>query len=112
MWAGVGSRIQAGWMVLIFALRQERSKMMKEQMRKISDLEKGQIFAIEGTRTYPKLKLYQGYIDIRDKIRKERPVQDFDVEVISKEELYKDFADRFQMPREAVDALLDQLAAT
>ncbi len=32
------------------------------------DLKTGDIFGIEGTSSYPKLKLNEGYIDMRDKI--------------------------------------------
>jgi len=35
---------------------------------KINKIRSGQIFAIEGTKDYPKLKLDIGYIDMRDKI--------------------------------------------
>lgn len=35
---------------------------------KINKIKSGQIFAIEGTKSYPKLKLDIGYIDMRDKI--------------------------------------------
>ncbi len=34
---------------------------------KINKIRSGQIFAIEGTKSYPKLKLDIGYIDMRDK---------------------------------------------
>jgi len=35
---------------------------------KINEIKSGQIFAIEGTKSYPKLKLDIGYIDMRDEI--------------------------------------------
>lgn len=35
---------------------------------KINEVKSGQIFAIEGTKNYPKLKLDIGYIDMRDEI--------------------------------------------
>lgn len=35
---------------------------------KINEIKRGQIFAIEGTKSYPKLKLDIGYIDMRDEI--------------------------------------------
>jgi len=35
---------------------------------KINKIRSGQIFAIEGTKSYPKLKLDIGYIDMRDEI--------------------------------------------
>lgn len=35
---------------------------------KINEIRTGQIFAIEGSKSYPKLKLDIGYIDMRDEI--------------------------------------------
>uniref|UniRef100_A0A6H1ZXM0 Uncharacterized protein n=1 Tax=viral metagenome TaxID=1070528 RepID=A0A6H1ZXM0_9ZZZZ len=35
---------------------------------KIINIEAGEIFCIEGTKTYPKLKLDTGYVDMRDEI--------------------------------------------
>ena len=35
---------------------------------KIIDIKAGEIFCIEGTKTYPKLKLDIGYVDMRDEI--------------------------------------------
>jgi len=35
---------------------------------KINKIRSGQIFAIEGVKSYPKLKLDIGYIDMRDEI--------------------------------------------
>ena len=35
---------------------------------KIINIEAGEVFCIEGTKTYPKLKLNTGYVDMRDEI--------------------------------------------
>lgn len=72
---------------------------------KISELRKGTIFCIEGSRTYPKLKLHKGYVDVRDEIYKYNPL-DREVEVIEKKELYDDFWKRFRWDKQAVDNLL------
>lgn len=36
---------------------------------KMTEIKAGQIFCIEGSKTYPKLKLDVGYVDMRDEIR-------------------------------------------
>ncbi|MCK5016389.1 MAG: hypothetical protein KAS32_04880 [Candidatus Peribacteraceae bacterium] len=56
---------------------------------KISDVEPGQVFAIEGTKSYPKLKLKKGYIDMRDAIHMPVPIADSEVEVLSFSEVMK-----------------------
>lgn len=38
------------------------------QKMKIINIEAGEIFCIEGSKTYPKLKLDIGYVDMRDEI--------------------------------------------
>lgn len=68
----------------------------------------GQIFAIGGTRSYPKLKLKVGYVDLRDEIYNRKP-SDWDIEIITKEELYTDFKKRFRWDKPAVDDLIDRL---
>jgi len=57
----------------------------------IDDVKKGEVFAIEGTTSYPKLKLENGYIDMRDEIVNEtgdtvkgKGVQLMTVEEVSK----------------------------
>lgn len=54
---------------------------------KISDMKLGQIFAIEGTKSYPKLKLKKGYVDMRDGIHIPNPPVDREVEVLDSNEV-------------------------
>lgn len=71
---------------------------------KLSELTEGDVFCIGGTRSYPKLKLKKGYIDIKDRIHK--PVcPDWDVEVIE----LQDFRDSFGIDAEKAERLLDGL---
>ena len=73
---------------------------------KFSELPTGTIFAIEGTHSYPKLKLNTGYVIYRpDIIYGDKT----DIEIIDKETLYKDFEDRFGMCKEETDKLLKKL---
>ncbi len=78
---------------------------------KFSELPTGTIFAIEGTHSYPKLKLNTGYVDIRDEIYRPDIIygDKTDIEIIDKETLYKDFEDRFGMCKEETDKLLKKL---
>ena len=78
---------------------------------KFIELTVGTIFAIEGSRSYPKLKLNQGYVDIRDEIYKDSlNFPDRDVEIITKEDLHNDFQTRFGMSRSETDQLLEKLS--
>lgn len=71
---------------------------------KLSELTEGTIFCIQGTRSYPKLKLKKGYIDIRDRIHK--PVcPDWDVETIE----LQDFSDSFGLDQAETEHLLNGL---
>lgn len=76
---------------------------------KLFELETGAIFCIDGTRSYPKLKLKRGYVDIRDVIINKDPPSSWDVEIISKEELYKDFADSYGITKPQADEVLRRL---
>lgn len=42
--------------------------MRKDEEMLVKDIPTGKVFAIEGTKSYPKLKLGIGYIDMRDHI--------------------------------------------
>jgi ribosome-associated toxin RatA of RatAB toxin-antitoxin module len=75
---------------------------------KVTELKAGTIFCIEGTRSYPKIKLMEGYVDLRDEFVNRLP-GDWEVEVISLEELYNDFNIRFKISSKQVDALLTKL---
>lgn len=82
---------------------------------KMSELEEGTLFCMEHNRltstgacAYPKLKLKQGYIDIRDEITPKNP-PDWNVEVLKEQEVYTDFNIRFGMPLQHIKDLLDRL---
>ncbi|GAH53341.1 unnamed protein product [marine sediment metagenome] len=52
---------------------------------KISEIKSGEVFCIEGSKTYPKLKLSVGYADMRNEIvqRCEAHTMNFDCELMS-----------------------------
>ena len=52
---------------------------------KINEIKAGEIFCIGGTKTYPKLKLDVGYVDMRDEIvqKNESHTMNFDCELMS-----------------------------
>ena len=59
---------------------------------KTKDVEVGQIFNIESTPTYPKIKTKEGYVDIRDAIvNNGGNCDDMSVEIMSLELLAKNY---------------------
>lgn len=60
---------------------------------KINKIRSGQIFAIEGTKSYPKLKLDIGYIDMRDKIlnRHDGILRALEVQLMTDSEVNREF---------------------
>jgi len=60
---------------------------------KISEIKSGEIFCIGGTKSYPKLKLDVGYVDMRDEIRKddESTMNNFDCRLMTNEEVETEF---------------------
>lgn len=78
---------------------------------KFSELPTGTIFMIGGTRSYPKLKLNIGYVDIRDEIYRPDLIggDKTDIEIIDNEILYSDFKNRFGMTKKETEQLLKKL---
>ena len=60
---------------------------------KINKIRSGQIFAIEGAKSYPKLKLDIGYIDMRDKIlnRHDGILRALEVQLMTISEVNREF---------------------
>jgi len=60
---------------------------------KINEIRSGQIFAIEETKDYPKLKLDIGYIDMRDKIlnRHDGILRALEVQLMTNSEVNREF---------------------
>ena len=60
---------------------------------KIINIEAGEIFCIEGSKSYPKLKLDIGYVDIRDEIvqRCEAHTMNFDCELMTEGAVAEEF---------------------
>jgi len=60
---------------------------------KISEIKAGEIFCIGGSKTYPKLKLSVGYVDMRDEIvqRCEAHTMNFDCELMSEGAVLAEF---------------------
>lgn len=75
---------------------------------KLSELEEGTIFCINGTSSYPKLKLKKGYVDIRDEIFKAN-APDWDVDIISDEDFFSYLEDTFRITKTQATQLLDRL---
>lgn len=59
----------------------------------INKIRSGQIFAIEGTKDYPKLKLDIGYIDMRDEIlnRHDGILKALEVQLMTDSEVNREF---------------------
>ena len=57
------------------------------------DLKTGNVFAIEGSISYPKLKLNEGYVDMRDRILNStgNTVKGREVKIISAKEIAEEF---------------------
>lgn len=61
---------------------------------KLKELQSGEIFTIENTPSYPKLKLRDGYVDMRDEIvNKSSNCDEREVSIIEPEFLAKIFED-------------------
>lgn len=58
---------------------------------KLSELEKGTIFTIGETPSYPKIRTDYGYLDMRDRIKKNCDDLPWDIRVMEKEEVAKQF---------------------
>lgn len=60
---------------------------------KINEIRTGQIFAIEGSKLYPKLRLDVGYVDMRDEIvnRHESMIIPLEVQVMTNSEVKREF---------------------
>jgi hypothetical protein len=57
----------------------------------ISEMKTGEIFCIEGSISYPKLKLNIGYVDMRDEIKNTYNLN-FEANLMTQEEIEKEFA--------------------
>ena len=58
----------------------------------INEIKAGEIFCIEGTKSYPKLKLDVGYVDMRDEIVKRDPGKDLEYQLMTAEEVKTEFS--------------------
>jgi len=69
---------------------------------KINKIRSGQIFAIEGTKSYPKLKLDIGYIDMRDEIlnRHDGILKALEVQLMTDSEINEEFKKYNMSPKD------------
>ena len=60
---------------------------------KVNEIKLGEFFCIGGTKSYPKLRLNVGYIDVRDEIvqRDEQHIMSFDCKIMSEEAVAEEF---------------------
>jgi hypothetical protein len=60
---------------------------------KINEIKAGEVFYIGGSKTYPKLKLDIGYVDMRDEIPQgcEAHTMNFDCELMTEKEIETEF---------------------
>ena len=58
---------------------------------KMNEIKAGEIFCIEGSKTYPKLRLDVGYVDIRDKIRSIHELNNYDCDLMTEKEIEIEF---------------------
>jgi len=73
----------------------------------INEVKTGDIFCIGGTKSYPKLKLDVGYIDIRDEIKNTNNLN-FDCDLMTKEEIEKEFS-KYEMNTDDIEDLKKDL---
>jgi len=73
---------------------------------KLSELEKGTIFTIGETPSYPKIRTDYGYLDMRDRIKKNCDDLPWEIRVMEKEEVAK----QFEWTAEEVDEWIKELA--
>lgn len=73
---------------------------------KLSELKKGTIFTIGETPSYPKIRTDYGYLDMRDRIKKNCDDLPWDIRVMGKEEVAK----QFEGTVEEVDDWIKELA--
>jgi len=78
---------------------------------KINEIKAGEIFCIEGSKTYPKLRLDLGYVDMRDEIvqRCEAHTMNFDCELMSEGAIAEEFR-KYGMTMEDVKNLKRELS--
>ena len=58
---------------------------------KMTEIKAGQIFCIEGSKTYPKLRLDIGYVDIRDEIRSVHDLKNYNCDLMTEKEVETEF---------------------
>jgi len=75
---------------------------------KLNEFETGDIFCIEGTKSYPKLRLDVGYVDIRDEIRSVHELKNYDCDLMTKEEVEKEFS-KYEMNTDDIENLKKDL---
>ena len=72
---------------------------------KLSEIAEGTIFTIGQTPSYPKLRTYYGYLDMRDGIKKVRIEMPWDIRIMEKEEV----AEMLDMEVEQVEGWIKEL---
>ena len=76
---------------------------------KMTEIKSGQIFCIEGSKTYPKLRLDVGYVDIRDEIRSVHDLKDYDCDLMTEKEIETEFK-KYGMTMDDVKNLKKELS--
>jgi hypothetical protein len=71
---------------------------------KFEELNIGDVFTIDSTPSYPKLKTKNGYIDMRDDIIKEYDTLRWDVERMSLQDLSKQFNENEKTMQEWINS--------
>ena len=61
------------------------------QIMNFKDIKDGEIFTIDETPSYPKLKTNYGYIDMREKVKRQIKTLNADIRIMTIDELYKQF---------------------
>jgi len=78
---------------------------------KINEIKAGEIFCIEGSKSYPKLRLDLGYVDMRDEIvqKCEAHTMNFDCELMSEESVAEEFR-KYEMTLDDIKDLKRELS--
>ncbi|GAH57575.1 unnamed protein product [marine sediment metagenome] len=77
---------------------------------KLDEIKAGEIFCIKGSKTYPKLRLDVGYVDIRNMIRSVHDLKNYDCELMSEGAIAEEFR-KYGMTMDDVKNLKRKLSA-
>ena len=76
---------------------------------KLQEIKIGEFFAIENTKSYPKLRTEYGYIDVRDEIKKECKDLPWELSLMTDDEILKGFGEKYGFTKAEISKLKKEL---